>query len=401
MNKYNYPIYKLKIKSWIKHWLFTKTTEKKEEGILSEILTGFTFNLLNTVQRKFNIFNLYGNSVQNGEPTPDSPVSINSAGENLNELDTSNSTLSGYLSNQGEITSSTASDTSDYMPVYANSTYQLTYDYVTLKSINARSVCFYNEDKQFLSGTSYTPANKTNTITVAQKGYVRITYDKNCTDIKFIKNGVGFISEKIENAGGTESQIVIIPVQKPMKSMENESIGTVRDYFIKIDSVWYERHLLANILIDGTQGTISKPSTNRFNIDNAITDYLKAYNKINYMSNQYICYSQQGNNAGFDGLISNVNYGLDLSSGSTSYTIRIKDTRYNDINDFKEWLSNNNLQLIYVLATPNDLICTEEQTAILENLPYTYDDETNIYSDDTVSPYLEIQYYEKEGEQNG
>ena len=85
---------------------------------------------------------------------------------------------------------------------------------------------------------------------------------------------------------------------------------------------------------------------------------------------------------------------MDLSSGSTSYTVRIKDTRYNDINDFKEWLSNNNLQIIYVLATPNDLTCTSEQTEVLEAYikSKTYKTVTHIYSEDETPAYQEVVY---------
>lgn len=78
MKKYLYLIKKAKIKSWLKFWLLTKDQVKY---ILSEILEGFSFNLQNTVKRYFKIFNIFGNSVQDGTPTPTNPVTIKSVAD--------------------------------------------------------------------------------------------------------------------------------------------------------------------------------------------------------------------------------------------------------------------------------------------------------------------------------
>lgn len=80
MSKFLYPIYKLKTKSYIKWWLYHK--KAGGSGVLSEILEGFSFNLENTLNRKFNLFEIEGNSVQDGTPSPDNEVPILSAGDN-------------------------------------------------------------------------------------------------------------------------------------------------------------------------------------------------------------------------------------------------------------------------------------------------------------------------------
>ena len=80
MSKFLYPIYKLKTKSYIKWWLYHK--KAGGSGILSEILEGFSFNLENTLNRKFKLFEIEGNSVQDGSPSPDNEVPILSAGDN-------------------------------------------------------------------------------------------------------------------------------------------------------------------------------------------------------------------------------------------------------------------------------------------------------------------------------
>lgn len=80
MSKFLYPIYKLKTKSYIKWWLYHK--KAGGSGVLSEILEGFSFNLENTLNRKFKLFEIEGNSVQDGSPSPDNEVPILSSGDN-------------------------------------------------------------------------------------------------------------------------------------------------------------------------------------------------------------------------------------------------------------------------------------------------------------------------------
>ena len=88
MSKFLYPIYKLKTKSYIKWWLYHK--KAGGSGILSEILEGFSFNLENTLNRKFKLFEIEGNSVQDGTPSPDNEVPILSSGDNENLFDKDN-----------------------------------------------------------------------------------------------------------------------------------------------------------------------------------------------------------------------------------------------------------------------------------------------------------------------
>ena len=78
-NKYFYPIYKLKIKSWIKYWLIKQTEFK---GVLSDILEGISFYLTDSLNMKFKMFDIIGRSVQDGDPTPENPVPIKNTGDN-------------------------------------------------------------------------------------------------------------------------------------------------------------------------------------------------------------------------------------------------------------------------------------------------------------------------------
>lgn len=79
MNKFLYKIKDLEVPSWIKYWFLRKS---KINFDLSQILEGTSFDLTDTVNKKLHLINIFGNSVQNGEPTPENPIEIKSAGDN-------------------------------------------------------------------------------------------------------------------------------------------------------------------------------------------------------------------------------------------------------------------------------------------------------------------------------
>lgn len=74
-----------KLKPWIKHWLYINSKDKNY--VLSDILQGTSFYLENSSSKNFNLFQISGNSIQNGTPTPSNQVPINSAGDNINLLE--------------------------------------------------------------------------------------------------------------------------------------------------------------------------------------------------------------------------------------------------------------------------------------------------------------------------
>ena len=79
-----------------------------------------------------------------------------------------------------------------------------------------------------------------------------------------------------------------------------------------------------------------------------------------------------------------------LQKDGNIYSVFIKNTDFiQDITGFKTWLSTHNTEIIYPLDTPVDLPCTSEQIAILENLPKSYNEQTNIYSLDVTPAYIE------------
>lgn len=74
MKKHLYEIKRLDIPAYLKWWFI----KYRNAGTLSEVLENLTspITLQNSLRRKFKIFEIGGNSVQNGEPTPTNPVPI-------------------------------------------------------------------------------------------------------------------------------------------------------------------------------------------------------------------------------------------------------------------------------------------------------------------------------------
>lgn len=182
----------------------------------------------------------------------------------------------------------------------------------------------------------------------------------------------------ISNADNTETQTYTLH----LGDEELAKIGAAQDKIYYDNGKWYKYSAIGKVIIDGTKGNWSKPSTNRFNIDNLITDYYKSPNSITYVSNLYKVYEQKNINADFNTLVSNENFGLDLSSSVTSYTIRIKDTNFGDVSEYRTWLGTHNITVYYVLSTPSTTEITDDD--LLQDLNYikehivSFRDTTNI-----------------------
>lgn len=431
MSKFLYPIYKLKTKSYIKWWLYHK--KAGGSGTLSEILEGFSFNLENTLNRKFKLFEIEGNSVQDGTPSPDNEVPIYSAGDDENIIDI-NRTL-GTPSNTGyDNTNKRTFDVTTLIKFltannYYNAGVQIDYSLidngikittkqagygigfpVILSSAKTYTISanidvidnqmiraiFYKEDGTYISNVTSSGTNKFLTFTTTDDTYfvvIMLTPKANVettySEIKLEKGnkasgyspyGMGSINEKIKNADGTEEQDYSIFVQQPMRS-----IGDVRDCFVKVDGNWYERHYIGEVIFDGSENWSlaerSETSNGVFYIEN----FLNTYGIIREQ-----CLSNYGT------------YVTGYSNKVGQFDIHYSQLRfyaYNNtatINDWKNKLTEKNLVINGFLAEPLDLPCTPEQIDVLENLPSTYKDFTIINSEDETPAHLKIQYY-KEG----
>ena len=175
-----------------------------------------------------------------------------------------------------------------------------------------------------------------------------------------------------------------IPIQKPFYK-----IGDYVDNFIKQNNKWYEQHYIKELILTGEEEwSQSSLKNNRFAFkltDNVITDDSKILAMSNYFVGTSYNQLQQSN-------LVNV---ISLNDGN----IAIDTDNITDIETFKAKVkelydSGNPIKVYYILATPELIECTEEQTQVLEQLSnlYLYEGINYLYSTDDLSPIFQFSY---------
>lgn len=404
MNKYLYKIKDLEVPPWLKYWFARKS---KVNFDLSQILRGTSFNLENSVNKKLHLINIFGNSVQNGEPTPESSIDINSSGDNgsITEKFVNKNFIDLDYYEKGGIDPSTGQDIiqvfsargENYIKVKPNTAYILS---ANTSCSNIR-LAEYENDKTFIQRNQSTQLSSLLITTTANTGYLRWTINYNNTTqmTKEIAESLNLQLE--ENSISTDYELhqeqnFIIPCQQPMRA-----IGDVKDTFVKVNGVWYERHNINKIIFNGSDNenwVANETNTNTIRFVSAsIIENDKALNRLasSMMNNTF---KEYDGNAGIGNIDSE---GIAIRDNFSGFTIRALISRVSNLDGFKLWLSTHNVIVNYVLKEPIDLPCTQAQITALENLQKarTYKNITHIYSDDEVPANLEIQYYKEKEEE--
>lgn len=169
----------------------------------------------------------------------------------------------------------------------------------------------------------------------------------------------------------------ILPIQKPM--LEG-------DYFIKEADGWKEVHNWENKVINGTETMVdgnSPVADNTLVVSISRKDSGLTSDKINIISEQF-----KGNTTA--NLWVTDKEGISLSAGYIS--VRINRKRANTLEEVKEYLKQNNIKCFLKKSTENKLLCTPEQTKVLEELDnfQTYKPVTNITTDSIAK--LKLKY---------
>ena len=236
-------------------------------------------------------------------------------------------------------------------------------------TLNRVVVSMYDKDKNFIAtdgAGGYVSSNGLFT-TYANAYYIK--YRAYNADKQLFLNG----NIQIEQGSTAtpyvphEEQDYSIYTQQPMRS-----IGDVRDKFVKKDGNWFERHYIGEVVLDGNS-TINNfyPNSGRcdISISNALLRGLCLCNYYQYK------FAEENNKC--------------FISGATSAFCFI-NTDIKSIEEVRAWLNEKQPEVIYQLATPLDLPCTEEQIQQLENKPSTYKEMTIINSEDETKAYLEV-----------
>ena len=404
-NKYFYPIFKLKAKSWIRYWLLKKTEFK---GKLSEILEGFSFNLQNTLRQKFVKFEIEGNSIQDGEPSPENEVPILSSGDNgsITEKIVNKNLLPNVATSQNK--NGIDFTAYDDGTVKANGT-STGYAVITIANIKLpRGNYILNGCPTGGGGSTYllrtqSGINISNVYDTGSGANISITENSGSADIKLqispnvtvnnlvFKPMIRLASVSDDTYVEHEEQTYSIYTQQPMRS-----IGDVRDLFFKntvdspyydenlVENGWYERHDIGTDIYTGASNEAWSYYEGIIFIDNNKVKPYEGSDNRNFLTNYFIpalskCYLGHSTRQRLHINLPNV--------GLSNIT---------NVSEWKAWLSTHNLDFQYELQTPTNLPCTQSQIDILENLPITYNEQTNVYSTDEVKPFLKIQYWESD-----
>ena len=179
-----------------------------------------------------------------------------------------------------------------------------------------------------------------------------------------------------------KEQVYTIPTQQSFRAC-----GDYADTFIKKNNKWYERHSITRLILNGTENWEISSDTNFFFVTNIISsiDYSKLYCNIALSASSY----------------------TELTDGTARVAVRnsgngiyISNENNMTLEGWKAWLveqynAGTPVYVDYVLTTPLDIECTEEQSTILwdiEQNAKTYKNITHMYSTDEISPVIEVTY---------
>ena len=406
MSKFLYPIKNLEIMPWIKHWLLKRGSSPSYP--LSEIIIGASpLTLINSVRKIFNIFNISGNTIQDGTPTPESPIPIQNVSgevevkiENKNLFDKNNANvLTATYFNSSSILSGVG-NRCIYIPIKPNTTYtiqkmvQLTTSSNRLRlgtttDIPAVGVTINNyinlsDGSTGTSLTITTGANDKYLVAVVYYTDSQTSFGTMLNSIQIEEGSTATSYEPHEEQTAT----LHLPEGMEMCRIENTTIPTGQDKFIKTDNKWYKYKVINRVSFNGNSRWTYNATIKSFVLSNL---NIGQYTGVNYKSycNRFL------SKTAYSDLVVGMSFGLNLvitTQGSLDGT--------QSLADFKSYLNSYPLSIYYTLKEPVlEEITDTTLISDLENLKnlYSYKGTTYISSSSVPSPVFEVQYY-MEGE---
>ena len=185
----------------------------------------------------------------------------------------------------------------------------------------------------------------------------------------------GYIEFQFRNTYATEQYLSKIQVELGNQATEYEPYGTS----------WYLKKNIGKVVLDGSESwvnhnTVNNISSFRTSLNNFVIE--------NIFSNRYQYQVWASFNSGARQL-----YRISMLTSGTNYYLYISqpNENVNTLELMKQWLSNNNLSMYYILATPtytllNDTLQT--QLTNIYNKALSYQDQTNISQENDDLPFV-------------
>jgi hypothetical protein len=229
-------------------------------------------------------------------------------------------------------------------------------------------------------------------------GFVNLYVIKN---IIFNDYRIGIQLEVVENSSSPSTDYE--PYQGSSLNItipSNEFVGKLDDTYKDTLNVVYKDdghyHLMLNKMIgkkvvDGNTGIITKISDNHFGINDAIKNFLHFSDLTinNNKNNKYIILSQTSSNSQFISIAKDYNYAMNFTSTEKFNNIRIKDIRFNTVDELKQSLNEKPMEVYYTLNLNSRYSL---DLGIVDTL-LSYDEITNIFSDSDLYPVINVKYY--------
>ena len=361
---------------------------------LNNIVLKPQLELVNSIDDKSTEYEPYGVS-----PSPDYPSEVESCGDNgsINEV-ICNKNLAKINTDNFELTNNTIKNKSTtaggniltHIKLKAGQT--ITSNLLLLSKPTKDTSFSVSLNGGDVANLSFSKFNEFNLNTKQSKTYTA-TEDIEF-DVKIWGNANKDIFEFqywIELDNTTEyvqhkSQTYTIPTQQPFRS-----VGNTRDTFIKKNNKWYERHYIPRKIFDGTEEIGILWNTGRYGYNIKISDMKmtsSTLDKSMILSNMYKVYTQDD--------LFNLKYPANgIACRANKNEIIIRDDNITTLSDLITNLSTNKPYVDYILETPLDIECTEEQNTILDKIEKeakTYKNVTHIYSTDEISPVIDVTY---------
>lgn len=312
--------------------------------------TGTTISITDVTREKIVSLTLSKESSQDGSPTPENPIEVKTVKGYRNLLDIANWTLGSITADGTEGTNPTNARCLDYISVLPNTTYSLSSN----SNIIALRLNEYTTEKTNIKRTDVSHRNILTITTTENTYFIRwsINYDNTATitqsildslnlqitegteELPYVPYGTNYVYTAVSN--GTDTNYYTIP----LNDNEIAGIGTYKDELIvdKNGKCWLNKKI-GKVVLDGTESLRKASATD---IDRFIWDIPEQQRlwlvDTNSLSN-YFTYNP-GNVIGCFRNNAGTQLVFNFSTGGTT-----------TLEQFKEWLSNNNVIIYQPLIT--------------------------------------------------
>lgn len=360
MNKYFLPVYHSELKPWIKWWIL-KRLNGGQSSLKAVTISSGTLTKVDK-SKALSIKEYYGNTVQDGTPTPESPVEIQTISGNITfninsvnySLDLKSRNLYegysnlqiGWLPNNGAYPTTNSS--------YPNARYQLielnTGESITVSNSTGSRARIRYIDKGInqVMGTVDTVGESASSYYMTTASFGSGFTNGTITAKRDLILGILIFEERedIETVMINEGTTAL--PYEPYYNYELCKIGDYKDKIYNDNGTWKIEKKVGKIVLNGSE------DMGYYTVSSKPVFYVVCNDDTYKIQSGLICYSNyylgKGEVYSFDNVYDLGNNVIALRTGYQRIVIR--NDSITSLADFKTWLGSHNTELYYVLANP-------------------------------------------------